>query len=362
MGRPEEAQARPGVEAGPLAGGPQAEGQPAQRQGPELPILQPDVQKQVHQQDEEHRVHVDGGDAGLDVVHEIGGEEQGPQTGDGPAAEEPLEEDVQGRQHQHPEEGAGKAPAEGGHAEEPDAQADDLLAQGRVGGLVGLHVVQMLPGGAGVVNFVKVAGIEEGAARRDRVLLVHQLGHAALDRDGLPVAVQQHHLAQPGLAVGAADAHVAGMLQPGAALQLRPLEGGDVVVGEGGDGSVVLPVLGPVHVVAAVARPRVDQGAAGEGPLGQGELHGPAGHGHEGLGRGVHAQAEEGRQRVEQRNEQDGEQIPAAEPAGPVLPGGALQAAPVDPRQLAAPRMGQVHEEQQQQQRRQDRQQIGHQV
>ena len=71
--RPDHSEPRTRVEAGPLAGGAQTEGDAGERQVPFPLPADKLIHEQIHQEDEEDRVDVDGGNAGLDKVHEIRG-------------------------------------------------------------------------------------------------------------------------------------------------------------------------------------------------------------------------------------------------------------------------------------------------
>ena len=132
-------------------------------------------------------------------MHEVKGEQAGAAHGDRSLAEQVFQEYVEHRQHEHAEQGAHEPPAKGGHAEQPDAGGDDELAQGWVGHLVGIDIVQVLQSGAGVVDLIKVGRVHVGGLVRPYVRLVKQSlppgGHVLGDQ-GLPL-VPQGQLRQP---------------------------------------------------------------------------------------------------------------------------------------------------------------------
>ena len=139
-------------------------------------------------------------------MHEIGRQQQRAAAGHRPPAEELAGKPVDHRQHQHAEERAHEAPAEGRHAEEPDAETEDLLAERRMADLIGPHAAQMLPGGAGVVDLVKVAGVEEIGRVGHQGLLVAEFRDGAAEGQQLARGRDERDLAQL-RAVPAGDAH-----------------------------------------------------------------------------------------------------------------------------------------------------------
>ena len=192
--QPQQGQPGPGIHHRPLGGAADAPEQAAQKQGQNIvPQLlprrdgQPAVHEIVRHQDEEHAVGVDGGDAGLDQVHEVEGEQRRAAQGHRGLAEQVLQEHVEDGHHQHAEQGSHKPPAEGHHAKHHDAQGQNELAQGWVGHLVGVDVVQMLVGGAGVVDLVKIGGVHIGVLVRPQLVFVEQGGRALVHviRDGV---------------------------------------------------------------------------------------------------------------------------------------------------------------------------------
>ena len=186
-------QAQGAIGGRPLGGDAQAGEHPAHQQGGQQPLpavpahvpLEEHHHGVVHQQQEEHCVGVDGGDARLGEVHKVKGEQHRARKGQARPAKELLEQVVQHRQHQHPEQRPHKPPAKGVHPKEADAQGNDELAQGGVGVLVGLQAQDVLVGGAGVVDFVEVGGVFIGGLQGHHVLLVgEQLRPRPLAGDG----------------------------------------------------------------------------------------------------------------------------------------------------------------------------------
>ena len=289
-------QARPGVTADPLAGAAQPEGHPRKGQGPKLvhegggEIVLPHIliHEEEHEQDEEHPVHVDGGDAGLGEVHAVEGPQACRDEGEVRALEDALGEHIHEGHHGHPEEGPHDPPAEGLHAEEQDAQGDDELAQGRMGPLVDGQVVDVLIGGAGVVDLVEDHAVEVAGGFGHRVLLVHQVqdGLVVIEylqhRDGQPLPLREEgDLVEGGLPLlhghpQIAGGHIHVHLVPlehvplvlGVGV-LRPVVGGEA---EGALGDVAVePDLIEGDLPAEVQRealprfPPVDRGGKGEG-------------------------------------------------------------------------------------------------
>ena len=199
-------QSHPGVHPRPLAGDAQTHAHTAQQQGPrggfqafviggQEHVL---VHKQVHGDDIEGNIYIDCCDAGLDKVHEIEGQQPAPQNGQRGTAGHALAEHIHERQHGDAEQGAHNAPAEGVHAEDQDAHADEQLAQRRVGVFVAVQPVEHFIGAAGVVDFVKVHSVAEAQPQGQGILLVKQAGEQAAVFRQKPVAVfihenQLHH-------------------------------------------------------------------------------------------------------------------------------------------------------------------------
>ena len=343
---PDQRQPRPGVEAGPLAGGAQTEEQAGQGQVPQPVLREEQVHEQIHQQDEEHGIGVDGGDAGLDKMHEVSGKDQGAGSGDRPAAEQLLQKDIHQRQHQHAEEGAREAPAEGSHAEDGDAPGEDDLTQRRVGDLIGIDAVQVLPGGAGVVDFIKIAGVHEGLLFGAETLLIRQSRLPAGQGEGLPCPVQGHYFPQPHVA-GASNAQAA----PAEALLQRhrvPFQHLGVALAEAGQGLEMLPVGGVFNGIFPDAHAGKEHQGIGT-PLPQLHCDAAVFHVHKVLrGLGI-AQVPEGHQGIGQADAGHDGSVPPVQPALPL------------PAEGAAAEIGQAQVKDNQQQCRQKGQRIFHQ-
>ena len=176
---PDEGKSCARVKAGPLAGGADAEENSRQGKISEPAAADVQVHEQVHEQDEEHRVGVDGGDAGLGEMHEVEGKHRRTAGRNRRTAEHSLEENIQHRQHQDSEQSARKAPSEGRHAEKPDAGGDNELTQRGMGYLVGINALDMLKGGAGVIDLVKIRAVEIGLISGNNILLVAKLCRGA---------------------------------------------------------------------------------------------------------------------------------------------------------------------------------------
>ena len=285
-------------------------------------------------------------------MHELGGKEDGAAGGHRGLAEHIFQEDIEDGQHKHPQQGAGEPPAEGGHAEDTDAQADEELAQGRVGHLIGVHPVHVLLGGAGVVDLVKVGGVEpvglfryvggvkkggEGLLDglvRDRPLEVHRLSV-------LPQEAEFGQLKQP-LVRLAGDTQVPDVLG-GAHRHIDPLEKLVVVLGQGVAGGIalgvgpvvarhlfgvvgvllplpegrpVVAVRGDLYVVAPGAQPGevADPGGQEGLPLHPDQQGVPAAEVHRGLGGREAAQPEKGGAGVEKGDEEQDDPVLFAYP------------------------------------------------
>ena len=237
----------------PLGGGADAPEQPRQEEGQgalleggavrqgEIP-----VHEVVHQQDEEEGVGVDGGQPGLGQMHEVHRQQDGAAGGDGGAAKDILQKQIEQRNHSHPEEGAHKPPAEGGHAKEGNANAHDQLAQRGMGDLVGFNVPQMLIGGAGMIDLVKVGGVLKGDGLRYGVRLVKEGIGAVADPDTRPALVKEGQLVQLqqafiGLSCNPDIANILGVIE----CDLIPFEQLVVILSHGVAGAVA-GAVGPV--------------------------------------------------------------------------------------------------------------------
>ena len=125
----------------------------------QLALREVPVQKQVHEQDEQRREAVDGRDARLRQVHEVARQQRRTAQGHAVVAKHPAQQVPHQRQHGHAEERAHAAPAEWRHAEEHDAEREDLLAERRVRDFIRIHAAQLLVGRARVVDLVKIRAV-----------------------------------------------------------------------------------------------------------------------------------------------------------------------------------------------------------
>ena len=157
--RPEHAEARPGIETRPLRGRADAERDAAGGEMAQPPLREVPVQKQVHEQDEQCRKAVDGCDARLRQVHEVERQQRRAAQGHAVVAKHPAQQVPHQRQHGRAEERAHKAPAERRHAEEHDAEREDLLAERRVRDFIRIHAAQLLVGRARVVDLIKIRAV-----------------------------------------------------------------------------------------------------------------------------------------------------------------------------------------------------------
>ena len=138
------------------------------------------VHEIVHQQNEKHRVYINGGNAGLCKVHEIKGKQSRQHKGIFRFPEHALSKCVQHRQHGNANQRTDDAPAEGIHAKDRNAQRNEELSQRRVGVFIGLEPVQMLIGSTRMVQLVKVHAVVAGGRIRNGILLVQKTGLRAL--------------------------------------------------------------------------------------------------------------------------------------------------------------------------------------
>ena len=192
-------------------------------------------------------------------MHEVKGENQRPAPGGGRVAEQPLQQQIQHRQHQHPRQGSHAPPAEGIHAEQPDADGDDKLPQRRVGDLVGVDIHHIFIGRAGVIDLVKIGAVETGAALRHDVRLIQQFLRLPADgfqRDGFPVPVPDLQFPQIQLLVGS-QAEIPGL--EGRQFPLPPGKQHGVLLLQGADVRPVNAVIGDGHGVGAGFQPGVVQ-------------------------------------------------------------------------------------------------------
>ena len=107
-------------------------------------------------------------------MHEVEGEHRCSAGWNRCPAEHFFQKHIQRRQHQHADQGPGKAPAEGRHPEQPDADAQDQLAQRRVADLIGIEVFDVLIGRACVIDLVKIGTVSVIVFLRDPILLIKQ--------------------------------------------------------------------------------------------------------------------------------------------------------------------------------------------
>ena len=125
----------------------------------QLALREVPVQKQVHEQDEQRREAVDGRDARLRQVHEVARQQRRAAPRHAVVAEHPAQQVPHQWQHGHAEERAHAAPAEWRHAEERDAEREDLLAERRVRDFIRIHAAQVLVGRARVVDLIKIRAV-----------------------------------------------------------------------------------------------------------------------------------------------------------------------------------------------------------
>ena len=319
MQRPDHAEARPGVKTGPLARRAHAEEKTGEREvarpslrrrgGERVPALreEPAVHEVIHRQREEYAVGVDRGDARLDKVHEIGGEQQRAADGYAAPSEEPPGKGVDERQHRHTEERPGKAPAEGRYAPNRHAQRDQQLAQRGMRDLIGVHAAHMLKSRASVVDLVKIARVEERAFCRHKTLLVGQLAHGP-PGEGRAVSAKERKLAQLRRAVGG-QPHKA---RPAGEGQLVPLYERDIILLELADVGKALAVLRQGNRIAARADHAVRHRAGEIIRAAKLKRHALAlAEGDGALRRGHAAEMGKGGDGIEQRDEHDGERLAA---------------------------------------------------
>ena len=248
VSQPEHREPRSGIEADPLGGRAEPEGHAAEREIPQPVLPQPSVQAIIHQENEEHRVAVDRRDPCLDIVQESGCQQDGPQHRSPPPSEEPPEEEIHQRQHQDPDHGPREAPAEGRHAEEQDAEGQDILPERRMRDLIRPDAVQMFPGGSRVIDLVKIGRIAEIHDLWHEDRLVRELRDRAHRRDRRSGCVLQHRLTEPRRPGGAVDAEIArtvGQLQH----DILPLQHRHVVLVEGGQREPAVRVVGVFDAV-----------------------------------------------------------------------------------------------------------------
>ena len=197
---PEEQHRQPHsrVAARPFAGHGKAHEQPGQEQGNQrfsqgrAPVIHAHIIDHEHigPQDEQHHEAVDGGDAGLGEVHEIHRHQEHGREGEDPPLGDQPGQQIHAGQHQYARQCPGETPAEGRHAKDADGKGDEHLAQGRMGGFVGIiggiapHGQIVLIACAGVIDFVKIGAVVPAGLAGEGILLVDQ---------GLAVPADQGH-------------------------------------------------------------------------------------------------------------------------------------------------------------------------
>ena len=184
-------------------------------------------------------------------MHEVKRQQRRTAQGHAVVAEHAAQQIPHQRQHGYTKQRTHAAPAEWRHAEDRDAEREDLLAERRVRHLIRVHAAQMLIGRARVVDLVKIRAVVVRGRGRHGVRLVAEGGCGCRARDGahgdaFALRVEQRKLAE--LQVRARrDAHIGRRrgrsvrrlrLQPfeevGVALRHRSGGGvGDAVVGVG---------------------------------------------------------------------------------------------------------------------------------
>lgn len=182
---PEErhCQPRAGVHANPLAGNAKPHEQPGQRQ-----IRQELLHRQAHnvalheaeheqpaEEDEQHGVGVDGGNARLREVLAVQREHQRGGECKAGFFRQLLAQQVHRRQHQDARQCAHHAPAERHHAENRNAKAHDDLAKRRMARFIRRSAVQVLISRAGVVNLVEIGAVPPARQTFQRILLVENI-------------------------------------------------------------------------------------------------------------------------------------------------------------------------------------------
>ena len=125
----------------------------------QLTLRKVPVQKQVHEQDEQRRKAVDRRNARLCQVHEVKRQQCRAAQGHAVVAEHAAQQVPHQRQHGHAEQRTHAAPAEWRHAEDRDAEREDLLAERWVRDFIRIHAAQMLVGRARVVDLVKIRAV-----------------------------------------------------------------------------------------------------------------------------------------------------------------------------------------------------------
>ena len=119
-------------------------------------------------------VYINGGNAGLHKAQAVQRKQHSPQQGIARAAGKPPCQQIKQRHHGRAEHGPHHAPAKGGHAEQHNAQHDQILAQRRVCGFIHRQPVRHFIGGARVVDLVKIHTVPAADMAGHQALLVKQ--------------------------------------------------------------------------------------------------------------------------------------------------------------------------------------------
>ena len=146
-------------------------------------------------QNKKYSIGVDGADAALRKAHKVKAPQHSGQRGGAAAAAQRARQKINLRCKQHAEQGAHAAPSEWGHAEQGHAQRHNILAKGRVCGLVNRQPVHCLIGGARMVNLIEIHRVLIAGPCGHKALLVKQrLPVAAVHGQCLPAGVQKCQL------------------------------------------------------------------------------------------------------------------------------------------------------------------------
>ena len=111
-------------------------------------------------------------------MHEVKCQQRRTAQGHAVVAEHAAQQVPHQRQHGHTEQRTHAAPAEWRHAEEPNAEREDHLAERWVRHLIRVHAAQMLIGRARVVDLVKIRAVEVRGRCRHGVRFVTEGGRS----------------------------------------------------------------------------------------------------------------------------------------------------------------------------------------
>ena len=131
--------------------------------------------EQPAEEDEQHGVGVDGGNARLREVLAVQREHQRGGECKAGFFRQLLAQQVHRRQHQDARQCAHHAPAERNHAENRNAKAHDDLAKRRMARFIRRSAVQVLIRRAGVVNLVEIGAVPPARQTFQRILLVENI-------------------------------------------------------------------------------------------------------------------------------------------------------------------------------------------